>query len=236
MDPRPGAAFAELDVESAKKAFMEIVDLRRSVRAYNPTPVSEEDLEMILQSARWAPSGENAQPWKFIVVRDEKNKEFLSMISKRGSGRRFTGEFLSKQMQKRFETLVDEEKRKAAFKKLTSGEVSAFVSQSDVIVIITGRKEVWDLPFDTSAAIEHILLAVTAAGLGACWLVAPCIDIRDEKKLNEYFGIPEDYKTISIISIGEAAGRYPNARPRNALSDIVYSEKYGEAYYQKEDK
>ena len=234
MDPRPGAAFADLNTGSAKDVFMEIVDLRRSVRAYTPTKVSEEDLEMILESARWAPSGENAQPWKFIVVRDEKNKEFLSMISKRGSGRRFTGEFLSKQMQKRFETLQDEEKRKAAFKKLTSGEVSAFVSQSDVIVIITGRKEVWDLPFDTSAAIEHILLAVTAAGLGACWLIAPCIDIRDEKKLNEYFGIPEDYKTISIISIGEPAGRYPNARPRNKLSDIVYSEKYGEAYYKEE--
>ena len=235
MDPRPGAVFAETDFKSAKEKFMEIVDLRRSVRAYTPTKVSEEDLEMILESARWAPSGENAQPWKFIVVRDEKNKEFLSMISKRGSGRRFTGEFLSKQMQKRFEGLQDEEKRRKAFTKLTSGEVSAFVSQSDVIIIITGRKEVWDLPFDTSAAIEHILLAVTAAGLGACWLVAPCIDIRDELKLNEYFGIPEDYKTVSIIAIGEPAGRYPNARPRNKLSDIVYSEKYGEAYYKEEE-
>ncbi|MCL2121421.1 MAG: nitroreductase family protein [Clostridiales bacterium] len=236
MDPRPGTAFAELDVKKATDAFMEIVDLRRSVRHYTDAPVSEEDLRMILESARWAPSGENAQPWKFIVVRDKKNKEFLSMISKRGSGRRFTGEYLSKQMQKRFETLEDEEKRRSAFTKLTSGEVSAFVSQPDVVVIITGRKEVWDLPFDTSAAIEHILLAVTAAGLGACWLVAPCIDIRDELKLNEYFGIPEDYKTISIISIGESSGRYPNARPRNDIADIVYSEKYGEAYYQKEEK
>ena len=232
MESRPGEAFAEMDVKAATEKFMEIVDLRRSVRAYTPTKVSEEDLEMILESARWAPSGENAQPWKFIVVRDEKNKEFLATISKRGSGRRFTGEFLSKQMQKRFETLQDEEKRRAAFKKLTSGEVSAFVSQSDVIIIITGRKEVWDLPFDTSAAIEHILLAVTAAGLGACWLVAPCIDIRDELKLNEYFDIPEDYKTISIISIGEPAGRYPRARPRNKLSEIVYNEKFGDAYYE----
>jgi nitroreductase len=235
LESRPGTAFAELDVKKATDAFMEIVDLRRSVRHYTDAPVSEEDLEMILESARWAPSGENAQPWKFIVVREQKNKEFLAMISKRGSGRRFTGEYLSKQMQKRFETLVDEDKRRAAFKKLTSGEVSAFVSQPDVIVIITGRKEVWDLPFDTSAAIEHILLAVTAAGLGACWLVAPCIDIRDELKLNEYFNIPEDYKTISIISIGESSGRYPNARPRNALSDIVYKEMYGEAYYEKEE-
>jgi nitroreductase len=91
-----------MDVKETTATFMKIVDERRSVRNYTPKPVSEEDLRMILESARWAPSGENAQPWRFIVVRDEKNKEFLSMISKRGSGRRFTGEFLSKQMQKRF--------------------------------------------------------------------------------------------------------------------------------------
>jgi len=219
--------------KAAVSTFMEIVDLRRSVRDFNPTPVSEEDLRMILESARWAPSGENAQPWRFIVVRDEANKEFLAKISKRGSGRRFTGEFLSKQMQRRFEGLQDEEKRKRAFTKLTSGEVSAFVNQSDVIVMILGKKEVWDMPFDTSAAIEHILLAVTAAGLGACWLVAPCIDIRDEMKLNEYFGISDDYKTVSIISIGDSA-RYPNARPRLPLEDIVFNEKFGEPYYTKE--
>jgi len=220
--------------KAAVATWMEIVDLRRSVRDYKPTPVSEEDLRMILESARWAPSGENAQPWRFIVVRDEKNKEFLATISKRGSGRRFTGEFLSKQMQRRFEGLQDEEKRKRAFQKLTSGDVSAFVSQSDVIVIILGKKEVWDMPFDTSAAIEHILLAVTAAGLGACWLVAPCIDKRDEIKLNEYFNVPEDYKTVSIISIGDSA-RYPNARPRIPLEDLVFNETFGEAYYKKEE-
>jgi nitroreductase len=236
MDARPGAEFANLDFQASTEKFMEVVEFRRSVRSYTPKPVTEEQLKVILESARWAPSGENAQPWRFIVVRDEEHKEFLSMISKRGSGRRFTGEFLSKQMQKRFEGLQDEEKRRAAFKKLTSGEVSAFVKESDVIVIVFGKKEVWDLPFDTSAAIEHILLAATAEGLSTCWLVAPCIDIRDESKLNEYFGIPEDYKTISIISIGEHNGRYPNPRPRLPLEDIVFSEKFGVPYYKKEEK
>ena len=224
-----------MDVKQATATFMEIVDLRRSVRNYTPKAVSEEDLRMILESARWAPSGENAQPWRFIVVKDEKNKEFLSMISKRASGRRFTGEFLSKQMQKRFEGLQDEEKKLAAYKKLTSGDVSAFVKEPDVVLIIIGKKEVWDLPFDTSAAIENILLAAATAGLGACWVIAPCIDIRDETKLNEYFNIPEDYKAISIISVGEPS-RMPNPRPRIALEDLVFSEKFGETYYEKEGK
>ena len=222
------------NVQKNKDSFMEVVDLRRSVRNYTDTAVSEEDLKMILEATRWAPSGENAQPWRFIIVRDKDNKEFLSKISKAGSGRRFTGEFLSKQMQARFTGLEDEEKKMAAYKKLTSGEVSAFVKESDVIVIVFGKKEVWDLPFDTSAAIENMLLAVAAAGLGACWLVAPCIDIRDELKLNAYFGIPEDYKTISIISIGEPS-RFPRPRPRLSLEEIVFDEKFGEPYYKSEE-
>jgi nitroreductase len=223
------------DVNEATATFLKIVDARRSVRNYTPKAVSEKDLRMILESARWAPSGENAQPWRFLVVKDEKNKEFLSTMSKRGSGRRFTGEFLSKQMQKRFEGLQDEGKKMAAFKKLTSGEVSAFVKEPDVILLVIGKKEVWDLPFDTSAAIEHILLAVATIGLGACWVIAPCIDIRDEIKIKEHFDIPEDYKAISIISVGEPS-RVPNPRPRIALEDLVYSEKFGKAYYEKEGK
>jgi len=44
---------------------------RRSVREYTDEPVSEKDINTILDCARWAPSGLNNQPWKFIVVRDE---------------------------------------------------------------------------------------------------------------------------------------------------------------------
>ena len=223
-----------MDVQKAKDSFMEVVDLRRSVRNYTDTKVSEEDLRMILEATRWAPSGENAQPWRFIIVKDKENKEFLSRVSKGGSGRRFTGEFLSKQMQARFTGLEDEEKKLAAYKKLTSGEVSAFVKEPDIVVIVIGKKEVWALPFDTSAAIENMLLAVAAAGLGACWVIAPCIDIRDELKLKEYFNIPEDYKAISIISIGEPS-RFPRPRPRLSLEEIIFTEKFGDAYYKREE-
>jgi nitroreductase len=113
--------------------------------------------------------------------------------------------------------------------------VSAFVNESDVIIIVSGKKEVWDLPFDTSAAIENMLLAVTALGLGACWLVAPCIDVRDEMVLNEYFGITDEYKTISIIAIGQPS-RIPGPRPRIPLEDLVFSEKFGVPYYKKENE
>lgn len=218
-------------MENKKDVFFQVVLDRRSIRKYTDKRVSEEDLRLILESGRQAPSGENAQPWRFIVVRDKNNKEFLSQIGKNASGRRFTGEFLSKQMQERFKGLEDEEKKINAFKKLTSGNVSAFVSEADVILIILGKKEVWDAPFDTSAAIENILLTVTSLDLGACWLVAPCIDIRDEMKMKKHFDVPEEFKIFAILSIGEAA-KTSRPRPRIPLKELTFNEKYGNPYYQ----
>ncbi len=44
---------------------------RRSVREYTDETISEKDINTILDCARWAPSGLNNQPWKFIVIQDE---------------------------------------------------------------------------------------------------------------------------------------------------------------------
>jgi len=216
-----------------KDAVMEVFNLRRSIRNYTDTPVSEEDLRMILEAGRQAPSGENYQPWRFTVVRDKANKDFLSRMGKAGSGRRFTGDLLSKNIMERFAKLEDPEKRAKAFRKLTSGDVSAFVNQADVIIIISGRLDVWDAPYDTSAAIENMCLAATSLGLGTCWVGATTLDVRDERRINKYFGIPAGFKSFAILSVGEPS-RYPHARPRHPLSEIVFREKFGEPYYEKE--
>ncbi len=217
-------------MEEVREKLVDAIDKRRSVRKYEDKRVSEEDLKIILEAGRQAPSGEDAQPWRFLVVRDEKNKEFIAQTGKGGSGRRFTGEFLSKQMQKRFKGLEDPEKRKRVFSKLTSGNVSAFVSQADIILVVLGKKDVWDTPFDTSAAIENMMVQATELGLGTCWVIAPCIDVRDELKLKEYFNVPDDEKVISVVSLGHPA-RHPNPRPRIPMEDLVYKEKHGEKYY-----
>jgi len=219
-----------VDTYTLEEATMKVIQDRRSIREYTPDPVSDSDIDKILEAARQAPSGENAQPWRFIVVKDAATRKKLGAIAGGGSGRRFTAEFVTKKMQERFSSLEDEAKKKAAFEKLTSGQVSAFLADAPVDLIIVGKKDVWDLPFDTSAAIENILLMVTALNLGACWVIAPCIDIRDEERIKELLGIPEGFKAISILSIGHPT-RPHRPRPRLALNEIVFSEKFGELYY-----
>jgi len=58
--------------------LMEAIKTRRSVRKYRPAPVPENLLKEVLNAARLAPSADNAQPWKIVVVMDEQAKYRLA--------------------------------------------------------------------------------------------------------------------------------------------------------------
>lgn len=58
--------------ESPTRAFDEFLALvkkRHSCRRFRPDPIPEDYVEKLLEAARWAMSGANAQPWEFILVR-----------------------------------------------------------------------------------------------------------------------------------------------------------------------
>ena len=54
--------------------FWEVVKTRRSVRSFAKRDVPESVLERVLEAARIAPSGNNRQPWSFVVVRGAKKR------------------------------------------------------------------------------------------------------------------------------------------------------------------
>ncbi len=60
--------------------LLEIIRHRRSVRVYKTGKVSDQQLETILEAARWAPSGANTQPWEFVVTRDRKKMKKVREI------------------------------------------------------------------------------------------------------------------------------------------------------------
>jgi nitroreductase len=53
---------------------IEAIKSRRSIRSYKSKPITDELLQKVLGAARLAPSANNAQPWKMIVVRNEEKK------------------------------------------------------------------------------------------------------------------------------------------------------------------
>ncbi|MCX6809901.1 MAG: nitroreductase family protein [Candidatus Berkelbacteria bacterium] len=62
--------------------FLELVKKRRSVRAYQNKSIPDRELSKILEAARLAPSGFNAQAYKIIVIKDEKSREKLGELAK----------------------------------------------------------------------------------------------------------------------------------------------------------
>ena len=51
-------------------SVLDVIKARRSIRKYKPSPVEDDKLMLVLEAGRLAPAANNAQEWKFIVVRD----------------------------------------------------------------------------------------------------------------------------------------------------------------------
>ncbi|MGZ4903814.1 MAG: nitroreductase family protein [Halobacteriota archaeon] len=54
---------------------------RRSIRKYHDEPVSDGDVEALLNAAMHAPSAVNERPWHFVVIKDRKTLDAISQIS-----------------------------------------------------------------------------------------------------------------------------------------------------------
>lgn len=51
-----------------EKPILEVIARRRSSRAYASAPVTSEQIEMLFEAARWAPSSVNEQPWRYLYA------------------------------------------------------------------------------------------------------------------------------------------------------------------------
>ena len=64
-----------------------------------------------------------------------------------------------------------------------------------------------------SAAMENLLLAATALGLGTCWMTGP---LRDEKALRTVLAIPDEKEIVAVTPLGypfEIPGSQPRLDP-----------------------
>jgi len=65
-------------LEGVSVDILELIKTRRSIRKYKTALVSEEEINKILEAGRWAPSADNSQPWRFIVLRSQEVREKLA--------------------------------------------------------------------------------------------------------------------------------------------------------------
>lgn len=188
---------------------------RRSIREYTPKNVSEKVLDVILEAAIWAPSAHNAQPWRFVVIRDSALKlklaeaiayRWKSDLAKNGISKK-DRESLAGTSVKRFSSAPI-----VIVSCLTMMEMNHYPDKRrQQIESIMGVQSV-------AAAIENMLLAAHAMGLGACWFCAPLFCMETVRKVLK---LPPDFEPQALITLG-----YPAERPlpplRKPLNEIVH--------------
>lgn len=60
---------------------LEGIFTRRSVRKFVTNKIEDEQIQVLIKAATWAPSGKNGQPWKFKIITDEEKIESISHLS-----------------------------------------------------------------------------------------------------------------------------------------------------------
>ncbi len=181
------------------------IEGRRSIRKFKPEPVARQLLEELLKLAGCAPSCDNNQPWKFVVLEGQVKDEVIEVIHNKATS-------LKK----------DEVAIGSCLENVRS------MRQSPAIVMVyrinPEEDEEAELPsyrgditdaLSIGAAIENFLVAATAKGLGTLW-------IRDvllaDEEINEI--IKEEGRLMSALAVGHAVEQ-PSSGERKPLTEFV---------------
>jgi nitroreductase len=169
----------------------EAIRNRRSIRSFKKSEVSDNDIERLIEAASCAPSAGNIQPWEFIVVRDPHQRYELSVAALNQS----------------------------------------FIEEAPVAVVVCADqtrsekgygsrgKDLYCIQ-DTAAAVENLLLAAYAVGLGACWVGA-----FEEEMVRKTMRTPKHVRPVAIVPIGYAA-QAPKTRRRRSVPEITHRETF----------
>ncbi|MGD2249233.1 MAG: nitroreductase family protein [Candidatus Methanofastidiosia archaeon] len=176
--------------------LFEAINQRKCIRSYTTEKVTDEEINTLLKAAIRAPSGGNRQTWRFVIVR---NPETIEILYKAAS---------------------------------YSTQHQTFVKKAPVSIVVCADLNPYKrLPYkdkgenlfviqDTAAAIQNLLLAAHALGLGACW-----VGLFDEELIKEPLKIPKDVKPVAIIPLGHTKSK-AKPTPRKPLEDVVFFETF----------
>jgi len=191
---------------------------RRSIRSYKPDSIPDDVLDRLLNALRLAPSGGNRQPYKFIVVRDSDTKAQLATACRWNPGAPNGQKFVAEAPV----MIVACASERDALARYRRDDKVFLVFGKDVPAEISREGDLYHnlMDIDLAIAVDHLVLAATAEGLGTCWVAA-----LDEQAVKELFSVPNDMRVPVVMAIGYATS-WPEARPRRQLEEIVCYERY----------
>jgi 5,6-dimethylbenzimidazole synthase len=192
-------AGTQADAAGRYEALMQVVRGRMTNRAFAPHAVPREHFELILEAARHAPSGANAQPWHFIVVTDPAVKQTIGQC------------------------FVDEQQHRARLRMgFPTPNYSGVKTAPGLIVVVADFRFVRAFPVLNDGSVldrlyqqnaERILLQsvaaatmsahLAAAALGyAVWWITAIGQEDTQRKVKPLLGVPDALAIIDVMCFG----------------------------------
>jgi coenzyme F420-0:L-glutamate ligase / coenzyme F420-1:gamma-L-glutamate ligase len=188
--------------------FLELARSRRSIRRYTEAPIARSLLEDLLESANWAPSAHNRQPWRFAVITEYSTRQKLAAVMGERLRRDLAADGLSPEM--------IEKDAGRSYARITGATalICLCLSMDDMDIYPDERRnrnEYLMAAQSTAMAGQNLLLAAHAAGLGACWMCAPLFCPDDVRAALE---LPISWQPQALITLGyPAEERQRDRRP-----------------------
>jgi len=179
--------------------------------------VAREDLIELVRCAMAAPSAGNAQPWKFIVVRDQdmiremtedvvkfcqKVMKLLDYLKPGREGRRWLAALVQKLRKNEFHPIPF-----GAMKLIAEGRLGVWHGAPTVIVMLVDTRSPGKPLVDVGIAGQNMVLAAHSLGLGTCW-VSFITPLEFTMKWRKRLGVKRPYKLVTSIGVG-----YPKGNP-----------------------
>jgi F420 biosynthesis protein FbiB-like protein len=187
---------------------------RRSVRRFQSRPVPEKTLRKVLETASWAPSSHNRQPWRFAVVQSPAARSSLAEA--------MGGEFQSDLIKDGVSPEDADRQVDRSQSRIREAPAAVLVcldpSQGDVYPD-QARQEAEFLMGVQSTALAggYLLLAAHAVGLAGVWMCAP---LFAQNAIRASLDLPEPWQPQSLVLLGYPLS-WPEPRPRKPLEEIA---------------
>lgn len=173
------------------------IEERRSIRAFEDEGISDDDIEVILNAARFAPSWANTQCWDFITVKDADRKKKLAEALPPKNPARNAVEC-------------------APVNIIVCGKKGISGAKKGEYVTELGD---W-LLFDCGIATQNICLQAHSMGFGSV-----IVGYFDAKKVSEMLNVPPEIEVVCVIPIGKPK-KVPEAPKRREVDNIWHKENF----------
>lgn len=182
--------------EASVKALHEVITARRDVRRYRADPVEPELIRAVLDAGHRAPSVGHSQPWRFILVTEQRTRDQAALLADRERLRQ--ADQLEPDRRARLLDLQLEGIREAPL-----GIVVACDRRAPAAGVL-GRATFPDTDlWSCACAIQNMWLAARAAGLGMGW-----VTLFRPADLAALLHLPEGVETLGWLCLG-----WPDERP-----------------------